>query len=206
VLPVLAKRADIPTVSMTAALDLPGLPEAEPPGHDHSHRGASDPHVWVSPHLMEDAARTIAGTLTRLDPEGAPVYRRRLEELLAEIGALDREIRRELGGHPAGAFLTYHPAWGHFADEYGLEQMAIETEGKEPSSRHLVELIEEARARGVRTVFAQEGLPRRGAEVVAAEIGARVVTLDPLARDWPGTLRRLARALGGHAVDGRASS
>jgi zinc transport system substrate-binding protein len=199
VLPVLKEHPEIPTVSMTAALDLPGLPEAEP--HDHSHHGAADPHVWVSPHMVKDAVGAVGGTLIRLDPEGAPILRRRLEELRAEIEALDREIRHELAGHPESTFLTYHPAWGHFAEEYGLEQLAIETEGKEPSGRHLVELIEDARSKGVHTIFAQEGLPRRGAEAVADEIGARVVVLDPLDRDWPGTLRTLARAVGGHAVD-----
>lgn len=196
VLPVLKRHPDVPTVSMSAVLDLPTAALS----HDHSHHGAGDPHVWVAPHLVDAAAGAIAGTLTRIDPDGAPIYRRRLEAFRAEIDALDREIRRELDQSTGDAFLTYHPAWGHFAAQYGLEQMAIEKHGKEPSSRHLVELIETARRRGIRTTFAQDGLPRRGAEAVAEEIGARVVTLDPLARDWPGTLRKLARGVGGQAT------
>lgn len=196
VLPVLERHPELSTVSMAAALDPAEAFSAD----GHSHHGAGDPHVWVAPRLVRAAAGAIAGTLTRLDPDGAPIYRRRLEAFRAEIDALDREIRRELDRSTGDAFLTYHPAWGHFAAQYGLEQMAIEEHGKEPSSRHLVELIEEARRRGIRTIFAQDGLPRRGAEAVAEEIGARVVTLDPLARDWPGTLRKLARAVGGRAA------
>lgn len=196
VLPVLERHPELSTVSMAEALDLPETPSPD----RHSHHGAGDPHVWVAPRLVNAAAGSIADTLSRVDPGGAPIYRRRLEGFRAEIDALDREIRRELDRSTGDAFLTYHPAWGHFAAQYGLEQMAIEEHGKEPSSRHLVQLIEEARRREIRTIFAQGGLPQRGAEAVAEEIGARVVTLDPLARDWPGTLRKLARAVGGRTA------
>lgn len=205
VLPVLERHPEVPTVSMAAELDLGGEALGEA-GHDpvgshghHDHEGMSDPHVWVSPPLVRDAVRAIAGTLMRIDPEGAPFYRRRAEAFVAEIDRLDGEIRHQLDGLEGTPFLVYHPAWSHFAEEYGLVQMAIETEGKEPSPRHLVELIGRARRQGVGVIFAQHGLPSRGAEVVAAEIGARVVILDPLDRDWPGTLRRLTAAIEGAA-------
>lgn len=198
VLPVLERHPEVPTVSMASGLGLE--PSTDHDHHDHhDHRGMADPHVWLSPPLMRDAVRAIAGTLLRIDPEGAPLYRQREAALLEQIDQLDGEIRRRLGAAAGTPFLVYHPAWSHFADEYGLVQMAIETDGKEPTPRRLAELIENARKSGVGVVFAQEGLPRRGAEVVAEEIGARVVILDPLDRDWPGTLRRLVAAIEGAA-------
>ncbi len=201
VLPVLARHPGIATVSMAAGLNLSQDAdrhtdhEAGLPPHSHD-GGAGDPHLWVAPDLVRQAAHDLAGTLSRIDPDGAPAYRRGLVSFDATVDTLDADIRREVAALDERAFLVYHPAWGHFAEEYHLEQMAIETEGKEPSLRHVVELTEEARRRGIRVVFAQPGYPSRGAGVIADEIGARVVTLDPLSADWPGTLHTLARALG----------
>ena len=200
VLPVLARHPEVATVSMAASLGIEPGDETD----GHSHADAGDPHLWTAPDLVREASRAIAGTLARIDPDGAPVYRRGLTSFEAAIDGLDAEIHREVDGLTERAFLVYHPAWGHFAEEYDLEQMAIETEGKEPSLRHVVELTAEARRRGIRTVFAQPGYPSRSAAVIAGEIGARVVTLDPLSPDWPGTLRTLARSLGAQGLGARS--
>lgn len=206
VLPVLARHPQIAVVTLAGGRggDLPE--QVENRGeleevHLHDHRGEADPHLWTSPRRVAEAAEVLAEELARLDPEGAQLYRRRLAAFRQEVRALDAGIRRDLEGAGRPTFLVYHPAWGHFAEEYGVEQMAIEEGGKEPSARRMVELIGEARREGIRVVVAQRGFPTRGARVVAEEVGARVVTLDPLARDWAGTLRRLARVLA-EAADG----
>ena len=80
--------------------------------------------------------------------------------------------------------MVFHPAWSHLACEYGLLQMAIEAGGKEPGPAQLVATIEEARREGIRVIFVQKGFSDRSARVIAAELGARVEPLDPLARDW----------------------
>lgn len=200
ILPALARNPGVKVVDMTAGMHLEELdePEGSDPGHAGGHThvgGAGDPHVWTAPRLMRSAAATVAGALADLDPAGAPLYRARLSSFLAELDALDAEIRRELSGLPRRRFLVTHPAWGHFAAEYGLEQVAIEEEGKEPSPARLVELVESARAEGLRVVFTQEGFPDSAARAIAREIGGRVVPLDPLARDWLDNTRKTARAL-----------
>jgi zinc transport system substrate-binding protein len=154
-----------------------------------------DPHLWTAPRHMRGAAAAVAAALAELDPAGSPLYRARLASLLADLDALDAEVRRELSGLDRRRFLVAHPAWGHFAAEYGLEQVAIEDEGKEPGPRRLVALVELARAERMRAVFSQAGFPDAAARAVAAEIGARVVPLDPLARDWLDNTRATARAI-----------
>ena len=171
---------------------VPGGPSPRSsPAHDHG----NDPHVWLSPRAMRAAAADVEAALERLDPPGAPLYRANLRQAVADIDRLDAELRRELAPLPQRRFLVYHPAWGHFARDYGLEQVAIESDGKEPSARRLVELVEEARRAGTRTVFVQRGEYDRPAQAIAAELGGRVVGLEPLARDWPGNLRRTAALL-----------
>ena len=171
---------------------VPGGPS---PSSSAAHDHGSDPHVWLSPRAMRAAAPDVEAALERLDPAGAPLYRANLRTTLAEIDRLDAELRQELAELRQPRFLVYHPAWGYFARDYGLQQVAIETDGKEPSPRRLVELVEEARRSGTRTVFVQRGEYDRPAQAIADELGARVVALEPLAEDWPATLRRTAAAL-----------
>src|SRR5436305_13433653 len=87
------------------------------------------------------------------------------------------------------------PTVGYFAHQYGLQQVAIEGEGKEPSARRLIRLIDEARRDGVKVVFVQRGFPRKSAQVIAAAVGGSVIIADPEERDWLGNLRRVTRAV-----------
>jgi zinc transport system substrate-binding protein len=184
VAPALARSPGVRVVAMWAA------------GGGHGPGGeADDPHVWTAPRNMRRAAVEVAAALAELDPAGAAAYRARLASFLVDVDALDAEIRRELSGLPRRRFLVTHPAWGHLAAEYGLEQVAIEEEGKEPGPRRLVALIEVARAEGIRTVFSPAGFPDAAARAVAAETGGAVLPLDPLARSWLENTRRTARAI-----------
>jgi zinc transport system substrate-binding protein len=92
---------------------------------------------------------------------------------------------------------VFHPAWGYLAAGLGLEQVAVEQEGKEPSPAELAALVDRARADRVRVVFVQPQGSPDAALVFAREVGARVEVIDPLARDWPDNLRRVAEALAG---------
>jgi zinc transport system substrate-binding protein len=161
-------------------------------GHGHT---AGDPHVWVAPVTVAVAGRNIAAALERIDPAHAGEYRANLARFEADVAALDREIRTELGPFRGSRFMVYHPTWGYFAHEYGLRQVAIEGEGKEPSARRLIRLIDEARREGVKVVFVQRGFPRKSAQVIADAVGGSVVIADPQERDWLGNLRRVTRAL-----------
>jgi zinc transport system substrate-binding protein len=178
------------------ATKAPG-PHAELPGlfgpeEDHEH-ASGDPHVWVAPSTVRVAARNVARALSELDPAHAGEYRANLGALLRDVDALDRDIRRQLAGAPGRSFMVYHPAWGYFAREYGLTQVSIEAGGREPSAARLIELVELARREGVRAIFVQRGFARKSADVLAGEIGGRVVVVDPMGYDWLAEMRRAAR-------------
>jgi len=169
-------------------------------GEDDVDAPGSDPHLWLDPRRMDEAAQRLAATLSRLDPRGAVLYRSRLAALRADLTALDRRLADRLGSAPRHRFFVQHPAWGPLAAAYGLDQVALEHEGKEPSPKLLVQRIEEGRAAGVTTIFVERGAAQRAARVFAAETGAEIVVLDPLAADWAAEMQRtadaLARALG----------
>ncbi|HEY9420551.1 MAG TPA: zinc ABC transporter substrate-binding protein, partial [Thermoanaerobaculia bacterium] len=161
---------------------------------DHGHEGG-DPHVWVSPDTVVVAARNIAAALVEIDPAHSAEYRANLRRFEDDIAALDREIRAELTGVRGGRFMVYHPTWGYFARQYGLQQVAIEAEGKEPNAARLIHLIDDARREDVKVIFVQGGFPRKSAQVIADAIGGRILVADPQERDWMGNLRRVSREL-----------
>ena len=164
-------------------------PHADHGNHDHGHH---DPHTWLSPRRAADQARVMCDTLCRIDEAHADRYRRNLAALAADLDRLDAEIAEILAPVAGGTFYVFHPAFGHFAQAYDLKQMAIEAGGKDPTARRIDELIRAARAQGVRAIFVGPQFSRRMAGVIARQIGAEVVVLDPLADDYPNNLRDIA--------------
>jgi zinc transport system substrate-binding protein len=173
---------------------------------------AGDPHLWLSPSVMRSGARAIANGLRAVDAAHAAEYDTNLGLLLADIDVLDGDVRALLAPRaepdaagppepratptpPRRCFMVYHPAWGFFAREYGLRQVSIEEEGKEPGPARLQQLIAQARHAGVRTIFVQRGFSTKSAHVVAEEIGAQLVELDPMTTDWLAGMRQAARAI-----------
>jgi zinc transport system substrate-binding protein len=104
---------------------------------------------------------------------------------------LDGELRGVLAGKQGLQFIVFHPAWGYFAHAYGLKQVPIEIEGKEPKPAQLKELIEHARKHQIKVVFVQPQFSSKSAEQVAKEIGGQVAFVDPLALNWAENLREV---------------
>ena len=161
---------------------------------DHG-AGAMDPHVWLSPLNAKIIAANICKGLKEVDPVHAADYENNLSPLRNELEALNTRIAGILAPFKGRAFYVYHPAFGYFADAYGLKQTSIEIEGKEPTPRQLAELITRAKADGVRVIFVQQQFPRRPAEAIAEEIGCAVVSIDPLSHDYIANLERIAEEL-----------
>ncbi len=154
----------------------------------------SDPHLWLDPAVMRGLVERLATALDEQVPGSNASAR--LSLVLAEIDQVERHVRASLGKLKTRRFYVFHPAWGRFASAFGLEQVAIESHGKEPGPYRLSELVQQARLDGVRVVFVQPQHSQRAAEVVAHEVGATVRVLDPLARDWPTVMRTAGRELG----------
>ena len=194
---------EMTVVDTTASIQRRAMAAGHDQDHGHGHDQATpgdaalDPHVWLSPALVRLQAEAIRDALVAADPEHAADYHRGFRRLAEAIHELDRDILAALSGiDPASRrFLVFHPAFGYFGDSYGLEQMAIEVEGKEPGPRELGRIIEEARAKGIRVIFVEPQFAQGAARTIAREIDGEVVTLDPLARDWPAGMRAIAVTL-----------
>lgn len=163
---------------------------------ERHHKGSPDPHIWLSPDLVRMQVRTICQGLIRIDPEHTSIYRSNLKAFLHELDRLEARIRSLFEPLPedSRSFMIFHPAWGYFAQAFDLHQIPIETEGKEPGPRQLARIIRLGREKGVSVVFVQPQFSKKSARVIAKEMGARVVTVDPLAEEWGENLLAAARA------------
>jgi zinc transport system substrate-binding protein len=160
------------------------------PGH---HDGAPDPHVWLAPSPVKIQAAHILKALSEADPKNRLQYAAGHDAFLKELDALDGELKALFAGRKGEQFMVFHPAWGYFAEAYGLEQVPVEAGGKEPKAAQLQALIRRARERGVKVVFVQPQSSAKSAEAVAREIGGAVVRVDPLAENWDANMREVAR-------------
>jgi zinc transport system substrate-binding protein len=172
--------------------------------HGHGHGPVLDAHVWTAPRLVAGMAAGIRDELARLRPAAAAAFQANYEAFAGELEALDDDIRAQLAEVRSRRFLVFHPAWGYFADAYGLEQVAIEAAGKEPGARALAAVIDQAKREGIGVVFVQPQFNRRAAERVAEAIGGRVIPIDPLSPNYFVNLRAVSAAIA--AADRERSS
>ena len=161
--------------------------------HDHHHdHGELDPHIWLSPPLVMVQGRNILSALQKVDPDRYSVYEENYKAFAAMLAKLDGELRGVFAGKKGLEFMVFHPAWGYFAEAYGLKQVPIEIEGKEPKPAQLKKLIDHAREHDIKVVFVQPQFSSKSAEMVAREIRGQVAFVDPLAPNWAENLREAA--------------
>lgn len=157
--------------------------------------GRRDPHIWTSPRLVSRQSETIRDALAEMLPQHRPQFAANQARFAADLAALDAELRERLASLRDRRFMIYHPAWGYFASDYGLQQIAIEVEGREPGPQTLARIITEAREAGIRVIFVQAQFSTAAAESVARAIGGQVIPIDPLAEDMIANTRVVAEAL-----------
>jgi len=159
---------------------------------DHEH-GLFDPHIWLNPALVEIMAIQIEKHLSELNPENAPIFRANAAQFIQQLKQLDQNIRLIFRDLKQRKFMVFHPAWGYFADQYQLQQIPIEIEGKETGSKTLGLLLEKAKQENIRTLFIQKQLNPRPAESIAKAINAQVIAIDPLAENYLENLYQTAQ-------------
>lgn len=191
---VVDTRKGVPLRTMTA--DEAGFEEAQKHAAQGEHHqepaGQPDPHFWLSPRLAKVLAANVCDGLKALDPPHAAEYEANLKKLQDDLDAVDAKLAAALAPLRGRAFFVYHPAFGYFADAYGLRQLPVEIEGKSPSAKELAALIQRAKKEGVKVIFVQPQLSPKSARAIATAIGGVVVPMDDLAPDYIHNLEDMA--------------
>jgi zinc transport system substrate-binding protein len=181
---IVAAAPGLSLVSSSMGIDLlRGDCEHEQEGESHLAEG-TDPHIWNSPENVKKICGTMCGEFVRNHPEKQKDFEANMAVFFEKIDSLDIHLRNELNDCQNHAFMIYHPALAYFARDYHLNQYSIEYEGKEPSPAYMKRMVDLAREKKINTIFIQAQFETAKAEVIAKEIGAKVVVVDPLAPDW----------------------
>ena len=184
--------SNLRVVDLCQGRDLLSFANKHDDGHHH---GSVDPHVWLDPQLMKKMAWAVAEEMIALKPDAEDDIRHRLADYQQDLDSLDARMAEILTGLAGRRMYVYHPSYGYFARRYGLKQVAVELDGKEPSVRRLVQFTTDAREDQVSVVFVQPQFSAQSATTLAESVGARIVELDPLAADYMDNMFRI-----GHAV------
>ena len=160
---------------------------------DHHH--GVDPHIWMSPAKMKLMAQEVFNVLSVYDPMQVEFYKKNLNAFFERMDCLHDRIRKLINISSTKAFVIYHPALTYFADLYGLQQLSIEHDHKEPSAASIAHLMEEVENTGAQILFVQQEIDIRLAQTLARECSLRVVSINPLSEDYEDELMRIALAI-----------
>ncbi|MFH2048696.1 MAG: zinc ABC transporter substrate-binding protein [bacterium] len=154
-------------------------------GHDDDHdHGALDPHIWLDPELVKLQAKNIADALIEIAPEHKVLFKNNLELFKNELDSVDVLIDNILSKYNKRHICAFHPSFGYFCEAYGLKQIAIEIEGKEPTAKELAGFVMMTEQEKITTIFIQPQFSDKSARVIAESIHGKVETLDPLSSDY----------------------
>ena len=180
---VLTLRADLPIIDASEGIDM--FPSDE--DHDHDAHGHDDhdelynAHVWLDPNRAIQQVRNIADGLAEADPDHAAAYRQNAERYVAELTALDEELKAQLAPFAGAEIITFHEAFAYFADAYHLHVAGViaNEPGEEPSTRDIADTCDLVMELGIKTLFVEPQYSQKAAETIARETGASIYTLDP---------------------------
>lgn len=155
--------------------------------HDHdsghgAHFHGVDPHIWTAPQALMKMAETAYGRIHELYPDSLS-YFANYSRLKDDLEELDEAVKERVAASGRRAFVIFHPGLTYYARDYGLRQISLEHEGKEPSARQLRGVVELARTENISKVLYQSEFPLTMVEVAAEEIGATAVEIDILGYD-----------------------
>jgi len=163
--------------------------------HASCHTTSADPHIWLVPPLVKIQAKLIATALSTIAPTHKKFFEDNFNALAAELDALDAKIHAVTDNLSNRTFLTAHPSYSYFASHYALTQLSLEVEGRDPSAQQLSQLLQQARAAHIRLIFVQPQHPSKGAKLIAQQLQAHLISLDPYAEDYFGAMEAFLVAL-----------
>lgn len=158
-------------------------PENKPMAQ-HGHQHDWDPHTWLSPLLFLQQAKVVVQTLNALSPEDKSYFDNNYKQLTSDINVMHKEFSELFEHKTVHRFITFHPAFSYFAHQYGLTQIAIEVDGKEPSAKQIAQIIERIRHDKVSYILVEKQFNQVIPQTIARSVKAELLILDPLALDY----------------------
>ena len=159
-----------------------GISLLEKDKHMFNNKIQNDPHIWLDPVLAKKQIQNIVDGLIRIDPQNTDYYQENANAYNSKLILLDNKIRNGLSICVKKDFLAFHDAFSYFANEYGLNQNTVigVNPNEEPTAVTLQQIVQKAQNLDLHIIFTEEAVNPRISEVIADEIGAKVLTLSPI--------------------------
>ena len=140
----------------------------------------SNPHTWLDPIFLISQAQVVAAALSKIDPQNNTLYYKNLDKFTKEALKVDSKIRKNLQNLTNRKFIIFHPNLYYFAKRYNLTEIALEKDGKEPSIKYLLKIIQIAKQNNIKVVFTSPEFSKKSAKFLAQKIDAKVINFSAL--------------------------
>ena len=154
----------------------------------------NDPHIWLSPKNAITISKKIFEALVKIDPKNISFYKTNLDQFILQIKALQSKIKQLLKNANKN-FIAFHPSWGYFAKEFGLNQIALKVEDKEIKPKTLIKVINLTKRYNIKVILTSPLFSGKSALVLAKQTNAFVYKISPLNYSWDKNLLQLAKIL-----------
>jgi zinc transport system substrate-binding protein len=152
---------------------------------------SKDLHIWLSLRLAQTQAKEIADALIRAFPQKRDLIEMNLIKLQEKLVEADELFTKKLVPFQGEALLVSHPAFGYFCHDYGLKQISIEYDGKDPLPQQLADILKMTENTKVRTVLTQAQYNNKGAEIIARKLHLPIHEVDPYSPDYLSNFRHI---------------
>ncbi len=159
------------------------------------HQHHYDPHTWLSPVLFLAQAKVVVAELIRMAPQDEQYFFAHYQQLETKIKNLDKELKQLFEQGKKYHFITFHPAFSYFAQQYGLRQEAIEVDGKAPSARQITHIIKRIKNKQVKFILIEKQFNQNIAQTIAQSVNAQLLVIDPLAWDYIDNMKDVANKI-----------
>jgi zinc transport system substrate-binding protein len=154
------------------------------PRYFDTNKTSTDPHIWLSPKRVIEIVKIMKIELIKQYPENKKFFSSNADAYILELENLDSYIKNKVNSLENKNFIIYHPSYGYFADDYGLNMIAIESDGKNASINRLNKLIEIAENSNIKTIYYQSEMSSKQAKIIASEINGNVIQIEPLSLNY----------------------
>ncbi|MCN4144431.1 MAG: zinc ABC transporter substrate-binding protein [Thiohalomonas sp.] len=161
------------------------------PGQHHSF----DPHTWLSPVLLIEQAKIIVAELSRMSVQNKNYFFNNYKELSDKVNVLHNDLLLLFKDNNKSNFVTFHPAFSYFARQYGLTQIAIEMDGKEPSAKQISQVINRIKDKKVKYILIEKQFNQVIPQTIARSVDAQLLIIDPLALDYLTNMKDIAEKI-----------
>lgn len=162
---------------------------------DHFHKGGIDPHIWLSLQSIKIIAKNTLDALIGLDSTLSLAFTNNYVDFITEINETEEYIHSILKPFEGKEFLIFHPALSYFSRDFGLIQVPMELDGKNPSPAHLKEITDLAIEKKIKTIFIQEEFDKENAKTLATAIGGKIIRINPLAENCLDEIKKTAEKI-----------